>query len=535
MTKDIRTGLIEKRNEMSAPDIIDYCCFIAEKLGRLVPCKWDRIVLHACETGEYSSARFFFYNEEGELHYCEDIPVEYGVNQEELDVLLKELMEINRKLLLEEECAQWNSFTFYLDSDMKFKIKFAQNEGEGSEPEKELLWALLELGAVPADRYRQGILKAYLKAHEYTIPDAFDDDEEDVDYEEEAIADDSEERIGFFVDFEYYHYEDIVVNPYVLIFGNELGNQMDEVSERMSEINEQGSLEENKEEYTKLAERFQELMALGGGVEVIKAYSDQESKKYGLKEAWNQYYYEPMERERKAGLAKEAREQAAVKRFEEYGILPEWYNFESIGQSVVFYDGMHVYWRGRSKSVYCSEPEKAYEIMLDRLRRYKKTYEFEKSEATFYVDKIKVLSSENGYFNGYTGKKYLFTESSVDGERDEELLKNGYHFRSYDQYQGHFLYAKETDNSVFEQLCLQCEIKIAAYLQQSSRDENSVFKVKLIYDIPDKLREKILSHIKLNKNDLEIENYELYEEIIEYFTEERLQTDAIYRFNDIGK
>ena len=147
--------------------LIKYYSQIAEKLDEIIPVTWDKISMYAEEFGDVSSVSFYYYTDNNSvLHHSGDIPGEWNVDEEIYDRLTDELMEINKGLWLEfKESGEptWCSFTFNLNSEWKFKIKFSYERDEqvGS-LEREIRWAYDELGIIPEDDYEKELLEEYL-------------------------------------------------------------------------------------------------------------------------------------------------------------------------------------------------------------------------------------------------------------------------------------------------------------------------------------------------------------------------------------
>lgn len=218
-----------------------------------------------------------------------------------------------------------------------------------------------------------------------------------------------------------------------------------------------------------------------------------------------------------------------IKKFDSYGISRDWYCFKNEISYKVCYDKDRVHWRGiwGYGSYYCPEPEKAYDLMLDKLLRYKDSYAYEQLEKDFCIGMIKVLNTEEGYF--YVSKdNVVFNAITFAGKNDKSLINKGYSFYEYDQYQGYYIYQKKVDTSVFKQLSITSYLRITDNLIQKIQGDSGVYQVTLTYDIPTSLQEKIIKHISSNHGGEQssIENFCLYKEIIDYFTEEQLIEDT---------
>ena len=159
--------------------LTEYYSGIANKLDDMIPCKWERIVLYAEEVGNARFATFYFYTEDGHIHHWGDIPDEYNINRMMISKSLNELRQINKRLWLEFENSDeetWYSFTFDINCDWKFKIKFGYDKNdELSGLEKEIRWAYDELGLVPQERVERNILKKYLDEQGKELPEELED------------------------------------------------------------------------------------------------------------------------------------------------------------------------------------------------------------------------------------------------------------------------------------------------------------------------------------------------------------------------
>lgn len=145
-----------------------YYSKIAEKLDEMIPTEWDKVVLYGEEVGNVSSVSFYFFTDNSnKVHHSGDIPQEYNVSKNIFKSLLRELVEINKNLWLEFKVSDeptWCFFTFYLDSDWKFKVKYGyERNNEIGRLEREIRWAYDELGIIPKDEYEKKLLEEYLK------------------------------------------------------------------------------------------------------------------------------------------------------------------------------------------------------------------------------------------------------------------------------------------------------------------------------------------------------------------------------------
>ncbi len=160
---------------MDESRLTKYYSEIANKLNEMIPCEWEKVVLYAEEIGNVSSAGFYFFTSDNEAHYSESIPTNYNVTEMEFSTLLRELWKINKKLWLEFKQANeptWCAFTFELNNDWKFKIKYQyERNGEISSKERKIRWAFDELGIVPKGKNGKKLLKEYLETQGREIPD----------------------------------------------------------------------------------------------------------------------------------------------------------------------------------------------------------------------------------------------------------------------------------------------------------------------------------------------------------------------------
>lgn len=164
---------------MNEEALTKYYTAIAQKVDEVIPFEWEKVALYAEETGDTRMALFYFYTEDGNYHYCEDIWDKYGVNEREYDKLMQELRDINKSLWLAFKDAgeePWHSFTFALDKDYKFNIKYSYENGGGMDPmAAKIRWAYEELGIMPRDKYSRKILKKYLLKQKKELPEELKD------------------------------------------------------------------------------------------------------------------------------------------------------------------------------------------------------------------------------------------------------------------------------------------------------------------------------------------------------------------------
>lgn len=159
--------------------LTEYYSRIASKIDEIIPCKWEKVVLYAEETGNWSFTTFYFFTDDGKYHHWGDIPDEYNVERNIVFRLIDELTQVNKELWLEFKNSGekiWYSFTFHLDSDWKFNIKFGyEKHYELSGLEVGIRWAYNELAIVPRGKAGKKLLKKYLIEQGREIPDALAD------------------------------------------------------------------------------------------------------------------------------------------------------------------------------------------------------------------------------------------------------------------------------------------------------------------------------------------------------------------------
>lgn len=148
---------------------------IANKVNDIIPCEWEKVVIHAEELGDWSFVTFYFYTNDGNVHHWGDISDEYDVNIRTVSRLVDELVQINKDLWLEfknSEEEEWYSYTFYLDSDWKFSIKYGYEKHEElSGMEIGIRWAFDELAIVPRGKAGKRVLKKYLEEQGKELPE----------------------------------------------------------------------------------------------------------------------------------------------------------------------------------------------------------------------------------------------------------------------------------------------------------------------------------------------------------------------------
>ena len=98
----------------------------------------------------------------------------YNVNRMLVSKGLNELRQINKRLWLEfndSDEETWYSFTFDINSDWQFKVKFGyEKNDELSGLENEIRWGYDELGLIPKERVEKTILKNYLEGQGKEVP-----------------------------------------------------------------------------------------------------------------------------------------------------------------------------------------------------------------------------------------------------------------------------------------------------------------------------------------------------------------------------
>lgn len=164
---------------MDESRLTEYYSAMAEIVDELIPCEWERVVMYAEEMEDSSAASFYFYTSDGAYYYSGNIWDEFDVSEDKYDELMDELLDTTEALWMEFKSSgeePWCSFTFELDKDWKFKIKYSYDPNEGlGRVEKVLRWAYDELEIVPKDNYRRTLLKEYLEAQGRELPEELKD------------------------------------------------------------------------------------------------------------------------------------------------------------------------------------------------------------------------------------------------------------------------------------------------------------------------------------------------------------------------
>lgn len=152
---------------------------IVDKVAEIIPCEWEKVVMHAEETGDWSYVTFYYYTDGGNRYHWGDIPEQCGVDREIVSGMVDELTQINKDLWLEfknSEEKEWYSYTFYLDIDGKFSIEYGYEKHEElSGMEIGIRWAYDELAIVPRGKAGKRILKKYLDEQGKELPEELKD------------------------------------------------------------------------------------------------------------------------------------------------------------------------------------------------------------------------------------------------------------------------------------------------------------------------------------------------------------------------
>lgn len=155
---------------------IEYYSKIANCLDELIPCEWQKIVMYAREDGEKSFFTFYYQAEDGEVHRWTDIAGKIYNEKyaKEFAAVLNELTQANKEYW--QECMEsdedtWYAFSFELDSEWKFKVRFDYDK-EDTLPEVELEagWVYETLGEIQAYDYWHMALRRYLEAKGQELP-----------------------------------------------------------------------------------------------------------------------------------------------------------------------------------------------------------------------------------------------------------------------------------------------------------------------------------------------------------------------------
>ena len=164
---------------MNEETLTKYYTAIAQKLDELIPCEWEKVALYAEQGEGVSAVRFYFYTEDGNYHDSGFLWEEYDVTEEKCTDLLVELMDINENLWHEFKNSgeeTWYSYTFKLDKDYKFNMKYSYEKIKATEEmDTEANWAYDELGIIPPDDYTRELLKNYLLKQKRELPEELKD------------------------------------------------------------------------------------------------------------------------------------------------------------------------------------------------------------------------------------------------------------------------------------------------------------------------------------------------------------------------
>ena len=155
--------------------LVEYYGKIANKVDEIIPCEWEKVVIHAEELGNWSYVTFYYYTNDGNINHWGDIAEQYGLDIRIVSGMVDELVQINKDLWLEFknfEEEQWYSYTFYLDSDWKFTFKYGYEKNEElSGMEIGIRWAYDELAIVPRGKAGKRVLKKYLEGQGKELPE----------------------------------------------------------------------------------------------------------------------------------------------------------------------------------------------------------------------------------------------------------------------------------------------------------------------------------------------------------------------------
>lgn len=162
--------------------LTEYYSQIANKLDEMIPCEWERVVLYAEETGSSSTAKFYFYTPDSVLHSSGTIEDEFQLDKQEHLNRLRALWQINRNLRQEFKDAEeelWYTYTFELDKDWHFKIKYGYEYDDNvTSMERGIWWAYDELGIIPKGKTGRRMLKKYLQEQGRELPPELQDEQE---------------------------------------------------------------------------------------------------------------------------------------------------------------------------------------------------------------------------------------------------------------------------------------------------------------------------------------------------------------------
>lgn len=155
---------------------IEYYSNMADKLNDMTVEGWERIVLYARVSENTNFLTFYYYIDDGECYdwtwsaeenYSEEAAKAFSIAFEELKQINKEYWQECR-----EAGESWSAFTFGLNEDWSFDIKFDYEIDESlTELEAEVRWAYDTLEVIPNYVYAKKLLMKYLTEQGRELPD----------------------------------------------------------------------------------------------------------------------------------------------------------------------------------------------------------------------------------------------------------------------------------------------------------------------------------------------------------------------------
>ena len=165
----------EKNKMVNESKLVELYGEIANQMDSMVPCEWKRIVLYAEETGNVSTAGFYFYTNDEQVYWSAGITERYDVEEYEYMMQFMQLVELVKELWMEFKNADeevWSVFTFDIDSEWKFKANYEYElNDEISDLERRIRWAYNELDIIPNGEYGRKLLREYLLEQGNELPD----------------------------------------------------------------------------------------------------------------------------------------------------------------------------------------------------------------------------------------------------------------------------------------------------------------------------------------------------------------------------
>ena len=143
--------------------------------------------------------------------------------------------------------------------------------------------------------------------------------------------------------------------------------------------------------------------------------------------------------------------------------------------------------------------------------------DFETSDLKVKVTGIEIISK--GYIKEY-GDVFLVSRTSLNGNQDSAMLKEGYEFQYYDQYMGHWKYQKTCGDEIFTGVEFSLKIKTKDYEREQFGFQDNVLSSKMTLPFSKfsmELREKMVRYIKEKKTQTVSAEDDISGEIINEF------------------